>query len=138
MYLAEHSGAVASTEEIARFYGISRHHLVRVVQTLHANSFVKVSTGRGGGVTLARDPLEINLGEVVRKAEPGFRIVECFDLETNTCGIVSDCRLRGVLSQALDAFFKVLDGYSLADLVRNARRRPSDAWVPIETLISAP
>jgi Rrf2 family nitric oxide-sensitive transcriptional repressor len=138
LYLAEHSGTVVSTEEISEFYGISRHHLVRVVQTLHAHSFVKVSTGRGGGVTLARDPSAINLGEVVRKAEPGFRIVECFDLETNTCAIVSDCRLRGVLSQALESFFKVLDGYWLADLVRNSRGRRSPGYIPLETLIGAP
>jgi Rrf2 family nitric oxide-sensitive transcriptional repressor len=135
LYLAEHPETVSSTEEIAVFYGISRHHLVRVVQTLNANSFVRVATGRGGGAVLARSPSEINLGDVVRKTEPGFRIVECFEPETNTCGIVSDCRLRGALSEALQAFFRTLDRYTLADLVSEKRVRRAVADVPLESLI---
>jgi Rrf2 family nitric oxide-sensitive transcriptional repressor len=109
---------MVSTEEISEAYGVSRHHLVRVVQTLHEHRFVRVSAGRGGGATLARSPAEINIGEVVRKTEPNFRVVECFDLEANTCPIVPVCKLRGVLADALEAFFKVLDNFSLADLVR--------------------
>jgi Rrf2 family nitric oxide-sensitive transcriptional repressor len=65
---------------------------------------------------LARDPAEINLGQVIRKTEPNFRIVECFDLQGNTCRIVSVCKLRGVLADALESFYRVLDGYSLADV----------------------
>lgn len=137
LYLAEHRDSLATTEEISRFYGISRNHLVRVVQTLNAHSFVKVSTGRGGGVSLARDPSEINIGQVVRKAEPGFRVVECFDPETNTCTIVSDCRLRGVLYQALESFLKVLDSYTLADLVRDSGGRRSRGFLPLDKLIGA-
>ncbi len=84
---------------------------------------------------LARSPSEINLGDVVRKTEPGFRIVECFEPETNTCGIVSDCRLRGALSEALQAFFRTLDRYTLADLVSEKRVRRAVADVPLESLI---
>lgn len=118
LYLAENPDRAVTTQEMSGAYRISRNHLVRVVQTLHSNSFVKVTTGRKGGVVLARDPAEINLGQVVRHAEPGFRIVECFDPESNTCPIIATCRLRGVLEQALEAFFQVLDGYTLADLAR--------------------
>ena len=118
LYLAENPERLVSTEEISEAYGISRHHLVRVVQTLHEHSFVKVSAGRNGGAMLARTPAEINIGQVVRKTEPNFRVVECFDLEANTCPIVAVCKLRGVLADALEAFFNVLDAYTLADLVR--------------------
>lgn len=124
LYLADNAGRVVPTQEISGAYGISRHHLVRVVQTLHAHSFVHVSAGRKGGASLSRLPREINLGDVVRKAEPGFRIVECFDKESNTCPIVPVCTLKTVLRDALEAFFRVLDGYTLADLVdtREGRR----------------
>ena len=132
LYLAENPGRSVSTREISEAYGISRNHLVRVVQTLHAHGFVEVSEGRKGGVKLARDPATINLGQVVRKAEPGFRIVECFDLETNTCPIVPVCRLRGVLSKALDSFFAVLDGCSLAELCGTPGRRKLAKYLQIE------
>jgi len=116
LYLAENPDRYVSTREISEAYRISRNHLVRVVQTLQSHGFVEATEGRTGGVKLSHDPASINLGKVVRQAEPSFRIVECFDLETNTCPIVPACRLRGVLQNALDAFFAVLDGYTLADL----------------------
>jgi len=119
LYLAENPDRHVSTREISEAYRISRNHLVRVVQTLQSHGFVEATEGRTGGIKLSRDPASINLGKVVRQAEPSFRIVECFDLETNTCPIVPACRLRGVLHNALDAFFAVLDEYSLADLTRH-------------------
>jgi hypothetical protein len=45
---------------------------------------------------------------VVRKTEPNFRIVECFDLKENTCRILPVCSLRGVLVTALESFFAAL------------------------------
>lgn len=116
LYLAENPQRTVATQEISAAYGISRNHLVRVVQTLHAHGFLHVTAGRNGGAKLARPAAEIRLGQVVRKAEPNFRVVECFDELSNTCPIISACKLKGVLEDALDRFFAVLDGYTLADL----------------------
>ena len=118
LYLTENPTRLVPTQEISQAYGISRNHLVRVVQTLHSHGFIEVSAGRHGGMKLARPPEEINLGQVVRQTEPSFRVVECFDLEENTCPIEPVCKLKNVLGQALQSFFRVLDGYSLADLAR--------------------
>jgi Rrf2 family nitric oxide-sensitive transcriptional repressor len=131
LYLTENTDRYVSTREISEAYGISRNHLVRVVQTLHANGFVEVSEGRNGGVKLARDPAEINLGQVVRKSEPNFRMVECFDAETNTCPIVAVCRLKGILAKALESFFAVLDDCALADLVRGSRGESLSQYLQI-------
>lgn len=132
LYLAENPARYVSTREISDAYKVSRNHLVRVVQTLHEHGFVLVSEGRKGGVKLAGDPASINLGQVVRKTEPSFRVVECFDLDTNTCPIVPVCRLRGVLSNALEGFFAVLDGYTLADVGRRPRGRSIVEFLQIE------
>jgi Rrf2 family transcriptional regulator, nitric oxide-sensitive transcriptional repressor len=136
LYLAEHTDRPVSTREISEAYGISRNHLVRVVQTLQAHSFVKATTGRDGGVMLARDPAEINLGQVIRKTEPNFRIVECFDLQANTCRIVSVCKLRGVLAESLDSFFRVLDGYTLADVARLSGGQRLSDFLPVSAISS--
>lgn len=134
LYLAEHRDRQVSTREISDAYGISRNHLVRVVQTLDSHGFVKASAGRTGGVMLARDPAKINVGAVVRKTEPNFRIVECFDVEQNTCRILPVCSLRGVLQGALEGFFKVLDDYTLADLVQMKGSQRISDFLPVETL----
>ena len=72
----------------------------------------------GGGFTLARPPGEIRLGDIVRLGEETETVIECMDKNHRPCRIAPACRLKGVLDEAAAAFFKVLDGYSLADLVR--------------------
>jgi Rrf2 family nitric oxide-sensitive transcriptional repressor len=67
-------------------------------------------------LALAKPPSKIWLGEVLRATEPDFALVECFTSE-NQCLITSRCRLRSVLREALAAFTKTLDRYTLADLL---------------------
>lgn len=121
LYLATHRDRLASTQEMADAYGISKHHLVRVVQTLAGQGFVDARAGRSGGVTLAREPKDINVGKVLRAAEPDFHLVECFDRERNSCPITPACSLKSVLAEARDAFLAVLDKYTLADLLDRSR-----------------
>jgi Rrf2 family nitric oxide-sensitive transcriptional repressor len=75
--------------------------------------------GKGGGLELARAAAAINIGAVLRETEGRVMPAECFDRATNTCAITPVCRLRGVLDEAVKAFYAVLDGYTLEDLVRN-------------------
>ena len=110
-----------SIAEISRAFGVSRNHLVKVVQNLARDGWVRTIRGRRGGVMLGKRPEEIRLGQVVAHTEPGFRIVECFDPESNTCPIISVCGLQGVMEKGLAAFFAELDRHTLADvLVRRA------------------
>ena len=51
-----------STQEISGAYGISKHHLVRVVHTLAEHQYVNIQAGRSGGVVLARAPHLIPFG----------------------------------------------------------------------------
>jgi Rrf2 family transcriptional regulator, nitric oxide-sensitive transcriptional repressor len=122
IYLGAHPGEVVPTQTISRAYGISKNHLVRVVHTLAEGGYLKVTPGRAGGIQLAIDPARIRLGAVARHAEPNMRLVECFDLETNTCPIVSACGLKAYLQQALEAFLIELDRHTLADLLTDRRR----------------
>jgi Rrf2 family transcriptional regulator, nitric oxide-sensitive transcriptional repressor len=123
LYLGSQSdNKIVSTKEISQSYGISHHHLVRVIQTLSERGYVKVTAGRSGGVSLGRDANQIRLGDVFRTAETNLQIVECFDPKTNTCPIIGICQLQPVLGEALAAFVEVLDRYTLADLLSGRRR----------------
>lgn len=117
VYLGAHPGRFVTTLEISEAYGISKHHLVRVVQTLAEHGYVEIHAGRSGGVILARQPEQIPLGDVVRNAEPNLRLVECFDRKTNTCRIAPVCSLKGMLRAALEAFLATLNRYTLADIL---------------------
>lgn len=109
--------------EISAQYGVSRNHLMKVVQHLAHLGYLRTSRGKGGGLRLARPAAEIGIGAVVREVEGGFPIVPCFGVERDTaCTIVPACVLRGALANALDAFLHVLDEYTLEDLLGPERQ----------------
>jgi len=118
LYLACHPEKVVSADEISRAFGISRHTLVKVVQTLTDLGVVEAQLGRGGGMRLAKRPSEINVGWLIRRTEPNFDLVECFDPEANTCPIAPACGLKGALHRARQAFLDVLDKYSLDQFLK--------------------
>ena len=74
--------------------------------------------GRGGGLRLARSASEISIGAVLRTIMGDNPVAECFG-STPNCKILPACGLRGPLSQAKEAFFVVLDSYSLNDISQN-------------------
>jgi Rrf2 family transcriptional regulator, nitric oxide-sensitive transcriptional repressor len=118
LYLGCRPDKLVSVDEISRAFGVSRHHLVRVVQSLTELGLVTAQRGRGGGMRLAKDPSEINVGWLIRRTEPHFHFVECLDPETNTCPIAPACGLKGAISRAQQAFLDVLDEYTLDQFVK--------------------
>lgn len=118
MFLAVKGEELATIAEVAKAYAISKNHLMKVAHQLGLAGYVETVRGKGGGLRLARPPQDIVLGEVVRHTEPDMALVPCFDPEDASCAIFSGCVLRGVLSEARDAFLTALDRHTLADLVR--------------------
>jgi Rrf2 family nitric oxide-sensitive transcriptional repressor len=116
MFLAAKDGH-HSIAAIARAYGISKNHLMKVAQRLTAEGFVESVRGRSGGLKLAQPPAALNVGTVVRVMEDTKTFVECFDPANNTCIVTPACVLRHALAGALEAFAQHLDQFSLADLV---------------------
>ncbi|MFI4965975.1 MAG: Rrf2 family transcriptional regulator [Caulobacterales bacterium] len=119
MYLAVHPEPKPTIGEISSSYSVSRNHLMKVVYDLGVAGYIGTVRGKNGGLRLARRPEDIGLGELIRQTEPDMALVPCFDPVNSPCAITPACRLRGALHQARAAFFGVLDGYTLADLVGN-------------------
>lgn len=119
IFLAASPGRRATIGEIARAFDISENHLMKVVHLLGSEGLLVNIRGKGGGLELAAAPDTIKVGEVVRITEGADVPAECFDAERNGCVISPICRLRGVLGEAVKAFYAALDRYTLEDLVRN-------------------
>ncbi len=117
IHLALEPEQSTTIQNIAERYGISRNHLMKVANRAVQAGYVEGVRGRSGGLRLSRNPKEIRIGEVLRAIED-WTIVECFEPETNRCPIAGGCGLRPILKEALEAYFSVLDRYSLADVVR--------------------
>jgi Rrf2 family nitric oxide-sensitive transcriptional repressor len=117
IYATVRSGERCLTSDVASAFGISRHHVVKVVHRLQALGYLETTRGRTGGFRLAQAPGEIRVGDVVRRTEGTLALVECFAREQNTCPLAPACGLKGVLRDAFDAFFDTLNQSTIADLV---------------------
>jgi Rrf2 family transcriptional regulator, nitric oxide-sensitive transcriptional repressor len=116
MRMASAPDRAFSTADLAQEFGLSRHHLTKIMQRLGQEGVVATRRGGGGGAILARAPDQIRLGEVVRLLEEGNALVDCFALEGGDCTITGRCRLKGRLRAAEAAFLAELDRTTLADV----------------------
>jgi len=119
LYLAKIPDRLVTVSEISEHYGVSRNHMVKVVHNLGTLGLVKTVRGKSGGVRLAKPPEDILISDVVKETEPNMNIQECFNRESNTCPLIDDCRLMGVLYQARTSFMSVLEQHTLADMMKS-------------------
>jgi Rrf2 family nitric oxide-sensitive transcriptional repressor len=122
MYCAAHPHELVTIGELAERHGVSKNHLMKIVNDLARQGLIETTRGRGGGLRLLKDPGAIRIGDVVRASETDFRLVECFDAGTNACTLSPNCRLKRLFGAALGAYFKELDGATLADIAGPASK----------------
>jgi len=118
MFLAARPGKKSSIDELADFYGISRHHVAKITRSLAEGGWLETTRGKGGGVSLAKPAAEINLAEVVSHTEPHFHLVECFREQNQNCVLTHCCSLKSILYGARGQFFAYLRKHTLADAVQ--------------------
>lgn len=120
IHAAVADGKLITISDIAEGFDISKHHLTKVVNDLSQKGYLDTVRGRGGGIRLRRPPRDINIGEVVRQTEDRLDVIGCLG-QRGYCRIERVCVLRGLLQDAIQAFLSVLDGYTLADLIKPQR-----------------
>ena len=119
LVLATRTDALVTIADIASAFEISEAHLTKVAHVLGKTGWIATVRGRNGGMRLAVDPRKLRLGDVVRRLETDFALVECFGSD-NRCVLTGGCGLERALQLALAAFFAELDRYTLADLVNTS------------------
>jgi Rrf2 family nitric oxide-sensitive transcriptional repressor len=118
MYLGLQRQSLVTIANIAQAYQISENHLTKVVHQLAQRGYIETIRGKGGGMRLAKEPKDINLGKVLRETEGGSGLLPCIDGEGDCC-IMPACKLIRILYEAQEALYQVLDKYTLADLLVN-------------------
>jgi Rrf2 family nitric oxide-sensitive transcriptional repressor len=108
---------LVTIEQVADSFGISKNHLMKVAYQLGQEGYLETVRGRNGGLRLGKAPSQIVVGEVVRKMEPDFAVVECQN-PAGYCKIAPCCTLRSAMRKAVEAFLEKLDEYTLEDLLR--------------------
>nr|WP_301339280.1 Rrf2 family transcriptional regulator [Vibrio splendidus] len=116
IYLAINNQSLSTIGDIANSYGISKNHLMKIVQQLNLKGHLIATRGKNGGLKLSCPPSQINIGTLVRELEDKRNLVECFG-EDNSCVITPNCQLKTIFAEAQECFYKSLDAYSLQDLL---------------------
>jgi Rrf2 family transcriptional regulator, nitric oxide-sensitive transcriptional repressor len=111
------NGVLTTINEIAQSFGMSKPHLMKVVNYLSQRGYLDTVRGRNGGIRLMREPRHINIGQVVRDTEGQLNVIGCLE-GGGYCCIERACVLRRALRDASNAFLAVLDTYTLADLIK--------------------
>ncbi len=118
MYFAANSGTLSRIPEIASAYDLSEAFLFKILKPIADNGYVESVRGRNGGIRLAKAADEITLLDIVRVTEDNFSMADCFDNGVTNCPLVNACTLNSAWSEALSAFFGVLENYTIADLIK--------------------
>ena len=116
-YIAIHEdlGAV-SAKRIAEEFAIPPELLAKILQRLARERLIVSQNGPRGGYVLARRPIEITVGQVVRALEGPINIVECLE-EDSDCPQMARCNLRRPVQKIQVAMSQLLDTMTLAELV---------------------
>jgi Rrf2 family nitric oxide-sensitive transcriptional repressor len=117
MFCAVNMDRRVTKHDIAEACNSSENHLGQIVNQLAQLGFLETTRGRGGGLTLARAPGQISIGEVFRLLEADVPVAECFADVDNTCPLTDACRLKEAIAAALDAFYSHMETITLDTLI---------------------
>lgn len=94
-------GERTATSSIAQQQHIPPSFLAKIISRLSVAGLLHTSRGALGGVTLARDPQDITLLEVVEAIDGPIQLNECMT-GNGTCTFEENCPIRAVWCNAQD------------------------------------
>ena len=106
---------MTNISQVTEVYGVSRNHMVKIINQLSRAGLVTAVRGKNGGIKLGKPAQTIRIGDVVRELEP-LSLVNC---DSDFCHITPACRLKQVLHTAVEHFLDELNQYTLADMVKD-------------------
>ncbi|MGC6388156.1 nitric oxide-sensing transcriptional repressor NsrR [Ewingella sp. S1.OA.A_B6] len=106
---------MTNISQVTDVYGVSRNHMVKIINQLSRAGLVTAVRGKNGGIKLGKPAETIRIGDVVRELEP-LTLVNCAG---DFCHITPACRLKQILHTAVEHFLDELNQYTLADMVRD-------------------
>jgi Rrf2 family protein len=126
LLLARETDRDVRLAEIARREKIPPKFLEQIFLNLRGAGLLRGRRGPEGGYRLGRPARSITLGEVVRRVDGPLAPIPCVSQTAYSpcsCPDEESCRLRGVMMDVRDAISRILDGTTLADLVKKGRSR---------------
>ena len=120
------NGSVLSLNDIAGPADIPENFLEQIFLTLKRGGFVKSKRGVAGGFSLAKDPKDITVGEVVRFIEGPIEPISCVEEHYKGCKDIRNCIFRSVWKDVANAVSIVVDTLTFEELVLRYKERTNN------------
>lgn len=91
---AQRAGSVHNARDLARVVNLPLPTVSKILKAMARSDLVVSHRGVKGGYSLARDPKEISVAEIIEALEGPIAITECLDLATTDCDIEVSCPTR--------------------------------------------
>jgi Rrf2 family protein len=129
--IARHgAGEPVPLSDVAERQGLSRLYLSQLATALRNASLLRSVWGNRGGYVLARPASEIRLLDIMEAAGGPVTIIECVR-DPELCDRSARCEAIGVWRDINEAILRVLERYTLQDLIRRRPRKPAAAPLPV-------
>ena len=120
LHLARSGDIRTATSVIAEEQKIPPSFLAKIISQLSIAGLLHTSRGARGGVTMARQPEEITLLEVIEAIDGPIQLNECVG-DAGSCSFDTDCPLRPVWCDAQEELVNRLKGTNFADMVSSGQ-----------------
>jgi Rrf2 family protein len=110
-------------EDLARVQGIPRPFLAKILGRCAKAGIVRAKTGPSGGMSLARDPENITLLNVIEACEGDFQRARCVFYSERVCDGPA-CRIYCPLRRTEEDLRIGLGSATLADMSRSLKDHP--------------
>jgi Rrf2 family nitric oxide-sensitive transcriptional repressor len=116
-------GELLTTQNVADAVGTPYNHVSKAMAKLRLLGMIEVVRGRTGGSRLSHAGRTATVGQVLRQLDTRSDPAECVAPGGN-CPLIGECKLRGALGQAREAFYRELDSVLIADLPGSRQMAP--------------
>ena len=117
--LAKHcqSGETICVQSISRRQNISESYLEQLVRLLRKADLITSVRGAGGGYQLAKDPIDISVGDILRACEGDIEVVSCGSKDDSGCDQATRCVTKIVWDSVNNAIEDAVNSISLQQLI---------------------
>ena len=120
--LAQHRGeGVISLKTVAERQGISQKYLESIVCSLRRAGLVESARGKEGGYTLAREPADCSVGEILSCTEDSLAPIACIRDGTAECSRAGVCPTLPMWQELDELTRRYLESVTLRDLMSGER-----------------
>ncbi len=109
-------------KNISKEENLSIRYLEQIIIPLKINKLVKSVRGAGGGYTLARDPSQINLCQIIEVLEGSCALVDCIE-DPDSCERMTECATYEIWKEASNLLKNYFESKTLQDLVEIAKKK---------------